>query len=763
MASLIHTLQKIIKKVDQAPDIQHALDYIVEQLIHALKIDICSIFINMGEEKNNLVMMASQGLNEGVVGKIKLRTGKGLVGLVAEKAEPYRLDDAPAHKGYVYFKGSGEEKYPIFMGVPIIAQRKVLGVLVVQRSDIAFDSDDEAFLTTLATQLANAITHARNSGQFSQHLPDGTPSISCTLEGIAGAPGLAMGNAVVINHGVDLHNVPDKKVSGADEVVRQIVSFDIAVELVRLSLLGQAERMKQSLPEEECALFTAFAQMLDSGSLIDDTCTRIHDGNWAPAAWCKTVLEHAEVFESMEDEYLAERANDIRDLGRRVLQRIMSKQEGGRIYPDDMVLVGEELSATDFASVPLDRLKGIVSEHGSGASHIAILAHALGVPAVMGVTNLPYTKMEGLVVVADGYSGKAYIDPDPPLLSQLKVYIQEEVEVEDSLKSLKNKPAVTPDGYRVSLNVNSGLMSDHTPSLRSGAEGVGLYRTEIPFQMRESFPSEDDQFRIYRDVLLTFSGKPVVLRTLDIGGDKPLSYFPIKEDNPFLGWRGIRFTLDHPEIFISQVRAMIRANTGLENLHILLPMISGVQELDDALILIHRAKDEVQEEAGQELKFPQVGAMIEVPSSIYQIDEICQLVDFVSIGTNDLTQYLIAVDRNNEAVADLFSSLHPSVLRAMVQVVEGAARQNTPVSVCGELAGDPVGVMALMGMGIESLSMSAGSLLRAKKVIRSFNREELVGYFNEAITMLDAQDIRDFYIEKLDEKGLGGLIRAGAY
>jgi phosphotransferase system enzyme I (PtsP) len=762
MPSLIHTLQQIVKKVDKAPDIQRALDYIVEHLIVALKVDICSIFIHMEGEKNNLVMMASQGLNEGVIGKIKLRTGDGLVGLVAEKAEPLRLQDALSHKGFVYFKGSGEEKYPKFMGVPIIFQRKILGVLVVQRADIDFDSDDEAFLTTLATQLANAITHAKNSGQFSQNMGKESGSISCTLQGIAGAPGLTMGDAVVINHGVNLHNVPDKKVSGADEIVREIVSFDIAVELVKLKLLSQAERMKQSLPEEECALFTAFAQMLDSGSLIDDTCRRIQQGNWAPAAWSTTVLEHSEVFESMDDDYLAERANDIRDLGRRVLERIMSKQEGARIYPQDIVLVGEELSATDFASVPIERLCAIVSERGSSASHIAILAHALGIPAIMGVNNLPYTKMEGLVVVADGYSGKAYIDPEPLMLEQLKVHIREEREIEHSLRVLKNKPAVTTDGYRVSLYVNSGLMSDHSPSLRSGAEGVGLYRTEIPFQLRESFPSEDDQFRIYRDVLLTFSGKPVVLRTLDIGGDKPLSYFPIKEANPFLGWRGIRFTLDHPDIFISQVRAMIRANTGLENLHILLPMISGVQELDDALILIHRAKDEVQEEAGKMLKFPHVGAMIEVPSSIYQIEEICGLVDFVSIGTNDLTQYLLAVDRNNEAVADLFSSLHPSVLRAIVQVVEGAARQNTPVSVCGELAGDPVGAMALIGMGIESLSMSAGSLLRVKKVIRSFSHEELVAFFKEAVTLLDPQDVRDFYIEKLDERGLGGFMRAGA-
>jgi phosphotransferase system enzyme I (PtsP) len=262
-------------------------------------------------------------------------------------------------------------------------------------------------------------------------------------------------------------------------------------------------------------------------------------------------------------------------------------------------------------------------------------------------------------------------------------------------------------------------------------------------------------------VLKTFKGMPVVLRTLDVGGDKPLSYFPIKEDNPFLGWRGIRITLDHPDIFMTQVRAMMRANLDLENLHILLPMISGLQELDDALILIHRAKDEIEDELGRRIRFPQVGAMIEVPSSIFQIDEICQLVDFISIGTNDLTQYLLAVDRNNESVAALFSSLHPSVLRALEQIIQGAVRQKTPVSVCGELAGDPMGVMVLMGLGIESLSMSAGSIPRAKKVIRSFSQKEMQAYIAEAKNMNDAQDVKGFYIEKLDERGLGGLIRAG--
>jgi len=290
---------------------------------------------------------------------------------------------------------------------------------------------------------------------------------------------------------------------------------------------------------------------------------------------------------------------------------------------------------------------------------------------------------------------------------------------------------------------------------------VGLYRTEIPFQIRDRFPSEEEQYLIYKDVLDTFKGMPVVLRTLDVGGDKPLSYFPIDEANPFLGWRGVRITLDHPEIFVTQVRAMIRANVGVNNLEILLPMISGKAELVESLVLINRVRDEIEEELGETIWLPKIGAMIEVPSAVYQIEDICSMVDFVSIGTNDLTQYLLAVDRNNENVADLYSSLHPAVLKAMCQIVAGAALSNTPVSVCGELAGDPLGVMALLGMGIDSLSMSVGSLLRAKKVIMSFSHAELIEMLQRALTMSDAFMIREMYAGKLDQRGLGGLIRAG--
>jgi phosphotransferase system enzyme I (PtsP) len=749
---MIHMLQRIVQEVNRAPDIDRALVLITESLTRDLNADACTIYLAREDDPEIMVLKASNGLNPDIIGRVERRMGQGLIGTIAARAEALNLTNAPEHKKFLLVPESGEVDFPILLGVPVIAHRDVLGVIAVQRAEQAFNEDEEAFLTTLAAQLATSIERAESQGRFS------TQQATHVVKGVAGAPGMAIGIAMVLNRGVNLESVPDKKTSDIDS---ELESFREAVRKVCDELTVQAEKMRASLPEEECALFLAYAQMLSGGSLIDDTEKNISAGNWAPSSWRDTVEQHAHVFSQMEDRYLAERANDIRDLGLRVLRKLMLEQSTYIDFPDQTILVGDDVTATDLADVPTDCLSGIVSSHGSSSSHVAILAHALGIPAVMGVPNLPIKQLDGLRLVVDGYNGSAFVNPDKLVLDEYSQYLKEEAAIEQDLMELKNEPAITTDKHQVALLVNSGLMSDHTPSLRSGAEGVGLYRTEIPFQIRDRFPSEEEQYQIYRNVLETFKGMPVVLRTLDVGGDKPLSYFPIHEANPFLGWRGIRITLDHPEIFVTQVRAMIRANLGIDNLEILLPMISGKAELEDSLFLINRVRDEIEEESGEKIWLPKIGAMIEVPSAVYQIEDICKLVDFVSIGTNDLTQYLLAVDRNNENVADLYSSLHPAVLKAMCQIVEGAAKEDTPVSVCGELAGDPLGVMALLGMGIDNLSMSVGSLLRAKKVIMSFSHAELTELLQRALGMSDAFMIREMYAGKLDERGLGGLIRAG--
>ena len=578
------------------------------------------------------------------------------------------------------------------------------------------------------------------------------------LKGLPGAPGVAIGQAMVVYPPENLDAIPDRKVP---DIELEVANFSEAVAAVEDDLRDYANRMSGTLPAEDLALFDALLLMLGSDSLVAKTVERIREGNWAPGALRDTIAEHVRVFETMEDAYLRERASDIRDLGRRILTHMQTDRSASRTAYVNTLLVGEEISVSQITEIPAERLAGIVSASGSNSSHVAILAAALGVPAVMGVANLAVGRLEGQTMITDGYQGDVYVNPSLLVHEEFMRLQVEESRLTEGLKQIAGQPSQTPDGVSVPLYLNIGLVfSDIESSVHGGGDGVGLYRTEIPFLMRNQFPGEEEQLRLYRKVLEAFAPRPVTLRTLDVGGDKMLSYFPVKEDNPFLGWRGIRITLDHPEIFLAQLRAMLRASVGLDNMNILLPMISTVTELDQAMLFINQALGELIEE-GEAVHRPPVGIMIEVPSAVYLVKALARRVDFFSIGTNDLTQYLLAVDRNNARVASLYQSMHPAVLRAVKQVVDDAHELGKPVSVCGEMAGDPIAALALLGLGVDSLSMSASSLPRVKWVIRSFSSSEARDLISQAWEMDDPHTIRSLYNSVLVQGGLGGLVRAG--
>jgi phosphotransferase system enzyme I (PtsP) len=486
----------------------------------------------------------------------------------------------------------------------------------------------------------------------------------------------------------------------------------------------------------------------------------IKQGQWAPGALRQSIDAHAQVFESMEDVYLRERASDVRDLGRRILMHLQSDSPQHIEYPTDTILVGEEVSAVQLAEVPSERLVGVVSATGSSSSHVAILARAMGVPAVMGVSDLPVGRMENRELIIDGYRGRVYIAPTPAVRIEYERLAEEERALTAEAEGLRGLPAESTDGVAFPLFLNTGLVNENNSVYSDDFAGIGLYRTELPFMVRDRFPAESVQVMNYRRVLEAFSPRPVILRTLDIGGDKPLPYFPVEEQNPFLGWRGVRISLAHPEIFLTQVRAMLRAAVDLDNLQIMLPMISGVTEVDELKMLIKRAHDELVEE-GYAVSMPSIGVMIEVPSAVYMVEELARRVDFVSVGTNDLTQYLLAVDRNNSRVAELYDDLHPAVLRALDQVVRGAREFNRPVGVCGELAGNPLATILLMGLGVDSLSMSAGGVMKVKWVVRSFSVSRARQLVHAALRMEDPQQVRRFMESALEDMGLGGLFRPG--
>ncbi|MFM7274646.1 MAG: phosphoenolpyruvate--protein phosphotransferase, partial [Gammaproteobacteria bacterium] len=455
----------------------------------------------------------------------------------------------------------------------------------------------------------------------------------------------------------------------------------------------------------------------------------------------------------MEDAYIRERAADLRDLGRRVLAQLQAGAREAAVYPPRTILVGEEIPATLLAEVPHTQLAGIVSTSGSGNSHVAILARAMGVPTVMGAVDLPFAAVEGEELIVDGHAGRVFVNPSPEVLARYHERLEIERAEERELAAGAELPSVMLDGHAVRLMVNTGLDSERLRSLGQRAEGVGLYRTEVPFMVRERFPTEEEQRLIYREQLEAFAPRRVTMRTLDVGGDKALPYFPIEEENPFLGWRGIRVTLDHPEIFLAQVRAMIKANAGLGNLQIMLPMVSNLAEFDEARALIVRAHSEVIEE-GWPARLPPIGVMIEVPAAVYQAAALARRADFLSVGSNDLTQYLLAVDRNNARVANLYHAYHPAVLGALADVVAAGRRVGKPVGICGELAGEPGAALLLVGMGYDTLSMNATSLARVKSVLRRFTRAEAMELHARVSRLEDSREIHAAVEERLRRQGV---------
>jgi phosphotransferase system enzyme I (PtsP) len=753
---MLDTLRRIVLEVNAAADLRDALRIIVTRVKAALEADVCSVYLN-DNDREQQVLMATDGYHQAAVSQTRLGAGEGLVGAIAQREEPINLEDAGLDPRYRLTAETGEEVYHGFLGVPIIQHRKVLGVLVVRKRGYQrFSDDDETFLVTLAAQLAGAITHAEASGEIDRMLEEpGGDRFS--LKGIPGAPGVVLGRGLVVYPPADLSAIPDREVDDPDA---EEARFREAVAAVQQELRDLSSRLDRRLPPEDRALFDALVLMLGSDSLVNTTVARIHAGNWAPGALRDTVLEHVRLFDAMEDHYLRERAADIRDLGHRLLGYLQSHQTlVNRAHPRT-ILVGEEVTAGQLAEIPSESLAGVVSAKGSSSSHVAILARALGIPAVMGVEDLPAGRLEAQELVVDGYWGRLFVNPSAALRDEFQRLADEEAQLVAELQEQAGLPATTPDGETIPLYANTGLIAEIAPALRSGADGIGLYRTEVPFMIRDRFPGEEEQRRIYRQVLEAFAPGPVTIRTLDVGGDKPLPYFPVAEDNPFLGWRGIRITLDHPEIFLTQLRAIMRAASGLDNAKLLLPMVSGVEEVDEALALIQRAHRELVEE-GEAVTLPEVGVMIEIPSAVYLVPALARRVAFFSVGTNDLTQYLLAVDRNNSRVASLFQTLHPAVLQALRQLTTAAHGLGKSVSVCGEMAGDPAAALLLLGMGVDSLSMSAGSLPRVKWVVRSFTREEARQLLEETESLERAEAIRSRLNEALDARGLGGLVRAG--
>lgn len=750
---MLTTLRQIVESVTQAPSLLEAMTVLVRQTRSAMQVDCCSVYL-AEPQRRRFRLVATDGLAQEAVGKVVLPYDEGLVGLVGRREELINLADAPQHPNFKYVPEVAEDEFNSFLGVPIMQQRQVLGVLVVQQVDARqFDEGDESFLVTLAAQLAARILHAEMKGMLhaDQHWRR-------SLKGVAASSGVAIARAWVWRPKMELEQVALKY---SDDPELQLELLQQAVLQVQLDLDAMALRFRESVSNDSMAIFEIYQHLLADPAYQQQIELEIRREGWSAAAAVRLVSERfIQQFSGMSDNYLRERAVDVRDVAQRLLSRLVHSQIDVFDFDEPVVLIAEEVTASLLAEVPRERLAAMISLRGAVNSHAAILARAMGIPAVMGM-ELPLGGLEQRLMVVDGNRGELLVEPPQSVLDEYQQIIHQAREMNNLIGAESHLPSETLDGAQISVLLNAGLNLESESAMRDMADGIGLYRTEIPFMLHDSFPSEQEQASRYRDVLNNFSGRPVCMRTLDIGGDKPLPYFPIVEDNPFLGWRGIRLTLDHPELFLAQLKAMLRASEGLDNLAIMLPMISSLAEVQAARRLLDQAWLEVSEELGRRgssVRYPMLGAMIEVPSILYILPEMSPYVDFWSVGSNDLTQYLLAVDRNNSRVAGLYDPFHPAVIRVLQQVVQSAEQHGKSVSICGELAGDPLGVLILMAMGYRNFSMNLNNIARIKYVVRRIRVEDLPPLLEMGLQQSDSAAMKELFAGYLVRQGLANML-----
>ncbi|TKB55297.1 phosphoenolpyruvate--protein phosphotransferase [Ferrimonas aestuarii] len=708
---MITTLRSLVQRVAEAETVEQSMTVLVQQTRFAMNTDCCSLYLVDGE---GLILKASDGLAPQAVGRAKLQPGEGIVGMVMRREEPINLADAPSHPSFKRLPEVEEDDFKSFLATPITHRSKVLGVLVVQQKVARqFNEDEEAFLVTLASQLVPELRESQQSTTLSQSGPRRW-SAQVASTGIADATILLARPRLSLEQ-------PETKGQGEE---KEWLRLERALLATQDEMASLSSRLSGDLETQISAIFDIYQYLIADPVMQTDLMQGCDQGWSAETVVSKVFINYIARFEAMTDHYLKERASDLKDLGERILGQLSRPGQPGKAPKQPVILVAKEITATMLAEVPRDKLAGIVSVEGGSSSHAAILARAMSIPALFGVEGLPMIAVADKRAIVDAVRGQLLIEPTETVAQEFLRFQSFLAEKDAKFEKGLSRPSYCQDGQHIQLMINAGLVAEGEQVDKESVAGIGLYRSETLYMIQDHFPTEQTQERAYGRILKALGDKPVTVRTLDIGGDKPLSYFPIREENPFLGWRGIRLTLDHPELFLVQVKAMQRANIGCGNLRILLPMVSSVDEVKQAKRLIEQARIELQEEFEQAVPPVAIGVMIEVPAVIYLLPQLAKLVDFYSVGSNDLTQYLLAVDRNNAQVADRFDHYHPAVIAALAQIVANNHDAKS-LSVCGEIAGEPEGALILLALGYQELSMNRPSLGRIHHLVRHLNYGDL--------------------------------------
>ncbi|WP_131194308.1 phosphoenolpyruvate--protein phosphotransferase [Lichenihabitans psoromatis] len=705
---------------------QARLDKIVVQIAFNMVAEVCSVYVLHADKR--LELYATEGLNREAVHLTTMRLGEGIVGLIAAKAEALALPDAQSHPAYSYKPETGEEIYQSFLGVPILRGGNTLGVLVVQnRARRIYSEEEIEVLQTTAMLLAEMIA----GGELVSLFPAGSEVLrqSLSLKGEIIADGVGLGHVVLHEPRV----IVDKLV--AENIDGEIVRLDEAIAALRESVDRLVDRGEEAGPGEHREILQTFRMIAHDRGWLRRLREAVSTGLTAEAAVERVQSDTRAKLMRQTDPYMRGRLHDLDELANRLLHQLTGQDlvASNENLPENAVLVARSMGAAALLDYDQRKLRGLVLEDGGAMSHVAVVARALGIPAVGDVTNISSLVEPGDAIIVDGVMGSVEVRPGPDVEAAYAEKARLRARRQEQYRSLRDIPAVTRDGVAIDLHMNAGLLLDLPHVVETGAVSIGLFRTELLFMVADHFPRPSEQYALYKSVMDMVSDRPVTFRTLDIGGDKVLPYMMrLDEENPALGWRALRIGLDRPALLRSQLRAMLRAGAGRE-VRIMFPMVAEAAEFDRARAAVDHELAFLTQHHHPLPTEIKLGAMVEVPSLLWQLDEIAERADFLSVGSNDLMQYLFAADRDNKRVSTRFDPLSAPMLRALKSIADVGQRRNIPITLCGEMGGSPLAAMALIGLGYRGLSMSPSSIGPVKAMILALDVEAMTRFLGDLL------------------------------
>jgi len=721
---------------------QERLDKIVVLIAANMVAEVCSVYVLRVD--GTLELYATQGLNREAVHLTVMRAGEGLVGLVAQTAEALNLSDAQEHPSFSFKPETGEEIFHSFLGVPILRGGNTLGVLVVQnRAHRKYEEDEVEALQTTSMVLAEMIA----SGELSALAPPGQEPVArrpLHLPGEGLADGVGLGHVVL--HEPRIHVA--KLI--ADDPARELVRMETAIEALRAEIDDMLDDEAVARGGEHRDILEAYRMFAHDRGFVRRLKEAVSTGITAEAAVERVQSDNRARMMRQTDPYLRERMHDLDDIANRLMRQLTGdKGVMPAELPDNAIVVARHMGPAALLDYDRTKLRGLVLEEAGATSHVAIVARALGIPTVGQAENATSLADPGDAIIIDGATGEVHLRPTSDVENAYAEKVRFRARRQAQYAAIRHLPAVTRDGVEVKLHLNAGLMVDLPFLEETGASGIGLFRTELQFMVANALPRTAEQLDLYRKVLDAAGDRPVTFRTLDIGGDKVLPYMEvIQEENPAMGWRAIRLGLDRPGLLRSQVRAMLRAAAGRE-IRIMFPMIAAVEEFDAAKAIVERELTHLRRHDHRMPDRVQVGAMVEVPALLFQLDELLPRVDFLSVGSNDLVQFMFAVDRGNNRVANRFDTMSPPILRALRLLARKGHEHGKLVTLCGELASRPLEAMILAALGFRSLSLSPAAVGPVKSVIRDLDLARVTALVDDLIDkpkpgLSIRQRLRDF-------------------